>query len=424
MSLANELEKRGFIHQTSAASVSEILDGAPRTIYHGVDPTADSIHAGNFAVWMLLRHLKDAGHKIILLVGGGTGMIGDPKPDVERTLMPPEEVAARVVKLQTQAKRLLGDGVEFVNNHDWLGELKLIPFLRDIGKHFTVNELIKKDAIATRLNSDHGISYTEFAYPLLQGYDFLELYRRYGCDVQVGGSDQWGNLIAGVELIRRKEQASAHVITIPLIVDKATGKKFGKSEGNAIWLDAEKTSPFAFYQFWFNVGDESVFEYLKIFTFLSLEEIATIEQAMKSDPGARAAQKRLAELITAIVHGEAKATLAANVSDIIFGTRSLGMMTDNEKTLLLENAPTTKVTPGDSFVDALVTTGLAASKREARTYIESGAIAINSTKIMDINAVVSDGQFVFGVAILRRGKKNVHVLTVMSEKSSTNGVGI
>lgn len=411
-SLSEELEKRGFIHQTSAASLAEVLDDGPRTIYHGVDPTADSIHAGNFASWMLLRHLKDAGHTVVLLVGGGTGMIGDPKPDVERSLTPPEEVAARVVKLQTQAKQLLGDGVEFVNNHDWLGELKLIPFLRDIGKHFTVNELIKKDAIATRLSSDHGLSYTEFAYPLLQGYDFLELYRRHNCTVQVGGSDQWGNMIAGVELIRRKEQAAAYVITIPLIVDKTTGKKFGKSEGNAIWLDQEKTSPFAFYQFWFNVGDESVLDYLKIFTFVSLEEIATIEHDMKNDPGARLAQKRLAELITTIVHGEEKAKLAANVSDIIFGTRSLGAMTDSEKKVLLENAPTTTVTPGELFVDVLVSSGLAASKREARTYIESGAIAINSTKIMDINAVVSDGQFVFGVAILRRGKKHVQVLRV------------
>lgn len=411
-SLSGELEKRGFIHQTSAASLAEVLDNGPRTIYHGVDPTADSIHAGNFAVWMLLRHLKDAGHKIILLVGGGTGMIGDPKPDAERTLSTPEEVAVRVKKLQAQVEKFLGDKVTLVNNHDWLGELKLITFLRDIGKHFTVNELIKKDAIATRLASDNGISYTEFAYPLLQGYDFLELYRRHGCTVQVGGSDQWGNLIAGVELIRRKEQATVDIITIPLIIDKTTGKKFGKSEGNAIWLDPEKTSPFVFYQFWFNVSDENVIDYLKIFTFLSLEEIGNIERDMKLDPSARVTQRRLAELITTIVHGEEKAKLVANVSDIIFGTRSLGSMTDNEKTLLLQNAPTAKVTPGDSFVEVLVATNLAASKREARTYIESGAIAINSTKIMDINAVVSDGQFVFGVAILRRGKKHVQVLTV------------
>lgn len=412
MSLAAELKKRGFIHQTSAESLEDVLDNGPRTIYHGVDPSADSIQAGNFASWMLLRHLKDAGHTVVLLVGGGTGMIGDPKPDVERTLSTPEEVAARVKKIEAQAKRLLGDGVVFVNNHDWLSKLGLIEFLRDIGKHFTVNELIKKDAIATRLQSDQGLSYTEFAYPLLQGYDFLELYRRHGCTVQVGGSDQWGNMIAGVELIRRKEQIAAHVITIPLIVDKATGKKLGKSEGNSVWLDAEKTSPFAFYQFWFNVGDENVIDYLKIFTRLSLAEIDVIAADFAKNPGSRSAQRRLAEEITIIVHGADKAKMMANVSDIIFGTRSLGLLTESEKVVLLENAPQSVVTAGQQLVEVLVETGLASSKREARTFIESGAVALNSNKITEPATILSDGLFVFGVAILRRGKKHVHLLTV------------
>jgi tyrosyl-tRNA synthetase len=412
MSLSNELKNRGFIHQCSAENVSDVLDGPKRTIYHGVDPTADSIHAGNFASWMLLRHLVNAGHKVILLVGGGTGMIGDPKPDVERPLSTPEEVAARVEKLSAQAKRLLGDDVTFVNNHDWLGSLKLIDFLRDIGKHFTVNELIKKDAIATRLSSDNGISYTEFAYPLLQAYDYLELHRQYGCDVQVGGSDQWGNIIAGVELVRKKEQKTVYAITIPLIIDKVTGKKFGKSEGNAVWLDAEKTSPFSFYQFWFNVSDENVIDYLKIFTFISLSEIDVIERDFKNEPGARMAQKRLAQEITTTVHGKEKADLAANVSDSIFGTRSLGMMTETEKKILLENAPTTEVVPGAVLVDVLVLAGLASSKREARTFIESGAISINGTKLTDVAVVVDESHFVFGVSILRRGKKQVSVLKV------------
>jgi tyrosyl-tRNA synthetase len=412
MSLSNELKNRGFIHQCSAENVADVLDGPKRTIYHGVDPTADSIHAGNFASWMLLRHLVNAGHKVILLVGGGTGMIGDPKPDVERPLSTPEEVAARVEKLSAQAKRLLGDDVTFVNNHDWLGSLKLIDFLRDIGKHFTVNELIKKDAIATRLSSDNGISYTEFAYPLLQAYDYLELYRQYGCDVQVGGSDQWGNIIAGVELVRKKEQKAVYAITIPLIIDKVTGKKFGKSEGNAVWLDAEKTSPFSFYQFWFNVSDENVIDYLKIFTFISLSEIDIIERDFKNEPGARMAQKRLAQEITTTVHGKEKADLAANVSDIIFGTRSLGMMTETEKKILLENAPTAEVNPGDGLVDVVVTAGLASSKREARTFIESGAISINGTKLTDVAVTVDENHFVFGVSILRRGKKQVSILRV------------
>lgn len=412
MSLSNELKNRGFIHQCSSENLSEVLDGPKRTIYHGVDPTADSIHAGNFASWMLLRHFVQAGHKVILLVGGGTGMIGDPKPDVERPLSTPEEVAARVEKLSAQAKQLLGDGVIFVNNHDWLGSLKLIDFLRDIGKHFTVNELIKKDAIATRLSSDNGISYTEFAYPLLQAYDYLQLHREYGCDVQVGGSDQWGNIIAGVELVRKKEQKAVYALTIPLIIDKVTGKKFGKSEGNAVWLDAEKTSPFSFYQFWFNVSDENVIDYLKIFTFLLLTEIETIEHDFKKEPGTRSAQKRLAQEITTTVHGKEKAELALNVSDIIFGTRSLGMMTQTEKVILLENAPTTEITPGDPLVDVVVAAGLASSKREARTFIESGAVSINGIKLTDVAGTVDENHFVFGLSILRRGKKQVSVLTV------------
>ncbi|MBP6924293.1 MAG: tyrosine--tRNA ligase [Candidatus Pacebacteria bacterium] len=411
MSLSKELENRGFIHQCSA-DITEVLDGPRRTIYHGVDPTADSIHAGNFASWMLLRHLKDAGHKVILLIGGGTGMIGDPKPDVERPLTPPAEVAKRVEKLSRQAKQLLGDEVMFVNNHDWLGELKLIDFLRDIGKHFTVNELIKKDAIATRLKSDNGISYTEFAYPLLQGFDFLELYKKYGCDVQVGGSDQWGNIISGVELVRKKEQKTVYAITTPLIIDKSTGKKFGKSEGNAVWLDAEKTSPFAFYQFWLNVGDENVIDYLKIFTRLPLEVVASLEIGLKNDPGARVAQKCLAEEITSAIHGKETATTVANVSEVIFGNRALHEMTSGEREILTRNAPTTKVALGITIVDVLVDTGLASSKREARTFVESGAVSVNAIKCIELTDVLEARHFSDKLAILKRGKKQVHILEI------------
>lgn len=410
MSLSIELTNRGFIHQTSAETVAEVLDGPKRTIYHGVDPTADSIHAGNFAVWMMLRHLAQAGHKVILLVGGGTGMIGDPKPDVERPLTPPEEVAKRVEKLSAQAKRLLGGEVTFVNNHDWLGKLQLIDFLRDTGKHFTVNELIKKDAIANRLSGEHGISYTEFAYPLLQAYDYLELYRTHGCDVQVGGSDQWGNIIAGVELIRKKEQKTVYAITIPLIIDKATGKKFGKSEGNAVWLDAEKTSPFAFYQFWLNIADENVIDYLKIFSLYSLEEIEACRQTFEANPGGRFAQKQLAAAITEIVHGKETATAVIEVSEILFGGQTLDNLSNEAKNILLENAPKTTVVPGQSFVDVLVETSLASSKREARTFIESGAIVINETKVTDVEETIAKEHFIDGIALLKRGKKNIHLL--------------
>lgn len=410
MSLSNELKNRGFIHQCSAESVEEVLDGTKRTIYHGVDPSADSIHAGNFAVWMMLRHLVQAGHKVILLIGGGTGMIGDPKPDVERPLTPPEEVAKRVEKLSLQAKRLLGGEVTFVNNHDWLGKLQLIDFLRDTGKHFTVNELIKKDAIATRLAGEHGISYTEFAYPLLQAYDYLELNRTFGCDVQVGGSDQWGNIIAGVELVRKKEQKTVYAITIPLIIDKATGKKFGKSEGNAVWLDAEKTSPFAFYQFWLNTADENVIDYLKIFSLLSLDEIEVCRQEFEANPGARLAQKKLAAAITEIVHGKETTAAVIEVSEILFGAQSVSSLSASAKNILLENAPKTQVTTGQPIVDVLVETTLASSKREARTFIESGAIVLNETKITDVEALIATEHFIDGIALLRRGKKNVHLL--------------
>lgn len=410
MSLSNELTNRGFIHQCSAESVAEVLDGPKRTIYHGVDPTADSIHAGNFAVWMMLRHLVEAGHKVILLIGGGTGMIGDPKPDVERPLTPPEEVAKRVEKLSAQAKRLLGGEVTFVNNHDWLGKLQLIDFLRDTGKHFTVNELIKKDAIATRLAGEHGISYTEFAYPLLQAYDYLELNRTYGCDVQVGGSDQWGNIIAGVDLVRKKEQKTVYAITIPLIIDKATGKKFGKSEGNAVWLDSARTSPYEFYQFWLNTADDNVIDYLKIFSLFSLEEIEVCRQEFEVNPGGRVAQKKLAAAITEIVHGRDVATAVGEVSEILFGGESIEHLSPEAKNILLQNAPKTKVSEGQNIVDVLAKTGLASSKREARTFVESGAISINEVKVTDVEALLTKDFFKNNLALLRRGKKQVHIL--------------
>ncbi len=411
MSLAQELQKRGFINQFSAPTAAEILDGAPRTVYHGIDPSADSAHAGNFVNWMLLSHLKRAGHKIIFLVGGGTGMIGDPKSDVERPLSDPAEVAERVGKLKKQAEQLLGDSeIEFVNNADWLMQAGLIPFLRDIGKHFTVNELIKKEAISKRLEGENGISYTEFAYPLLQAYDYLTLYRTHGCDLQVGGSDQWGNIIAGVDLIRRVEQKSVHALTVPLIVDKTTGKKFGKSEGNAIWLDPLKTSPYQFYQFWLNVTDENVIDYLKLFTFLSLEEIAAIEKDFTLNPGKRQAQKVLAAEVTSIVHGNEQAGIVASVSDLLFGEAKLESLTDAQKEVIQSNAPTFALVQAMSAVDVLVATSLASSKREARTFIESGAITLNGEKILTVDAELSAIDGINGVGILKRGKKHLSVI--------------
>ncbi|MEN9921748.1 MAG: hypothetical protein RL097_24 [Candidatus Parcubacteria bacterium] len=413
MSLANELQARGFIHQIAGSSLEVIVDEKQRTIYHGIDPSADSAHAGNFVIWMLLRHLAHAGHKIVFLVGGGTGMIGDPKPNAERQLKDPTLVAENVAKIKQQAERFFANyEFEFVNNLEWLGELKLIDFLRDIGKHYTVNELIKKDAIATRLASGTGLSYTEFAYPLLQGYDYLQLFETKECTVQIGGSDQWGNMVSGVELIRRKKQAEVFAVTVPLIIDKATGKKFGKSEGNAIWLAAEKTSPYQFYQFWLNVSDESVIEHLKQFTFLPLEKIEALQQSMIADPSSRLTQKTLAYNVTEIVHGETVAAMVRNVSEMIFGSREIADLTPEEQTILIENVPVTTVNASAAVVDVLVETTLAASKREARTFIENGAITFNGEKIERTDAVINDVWKGGSLVVLRRGKKQTSILKV------------
>lgn len=380
MQLSEELQKRGLIYQCSVDSLSTVLDGQKRTVYYGIDPTADSAHAGNFVAWVLLRHLVAHGHRVIFLVGGGTGMIGDPKPDVERTLTPPEVVEARVQKLRAQAENILGtDDILFVNNHEWLSKIELISFLRDIGKHFTVGELIKKDAIATRLKGESGLSYTEFAYPLLQAYDYLQLFRSHGCDVQVGGSDQWGNIIAGVDLIRRKEGTEVFGITTPLVVD-AAGKKFGKSEGNAVWLDAEKTSPYDFYQFWFNTSDEQVIDFLKMFTFLSLDEIAEIETEFEKEKSARFAQRRLAEEVTRVVHG-----------DVVIET------------------PSRQFSKDTTIVEALVAGGLAKSKREAREFILSGAVTFDGEKIVDPDSPLRAG-------VLQRGKKKANQVRIEIEE--------
>ena len=379
MMLSEELRTRGFIQQHTGESLADVLDGEQRTVYYGIDPSADSAHAGNFVNWILLRHLVDAGHKVIFLVGGGTGMIGDPKPDAERVLQDESVVTENVEKIKAQAERLIGTGgaVTFVNNADWLTQQPLIAFLRDVGKHFTVNELVKKDAIASRMQSEQGISYTEFAYPLLQAFDYLQLHEQYGCDLQVGGSDQWGNIVAGVELIRRKKQVAVHAITMPLVTDKATGKKFGKSEGNAVWLDAEKTTPYEFYQFWLNTSDESVIDYLKLFTFLSLEEIGAIETDFEKDRSARLAQRRLAEEVTRFVHGDS---------------------------VVLET-PRITVAADVLVLDTLIEANLASSKREAREFIMSGAVTLDGEKVSDPEAVVRAG-------VLQRGKKKMNSVVI------------
>lgn len=411
MKLSEELQRRGFVYQFSADNLSAILDNEKRTVYLGIDPTADAIHVGNLVPYMLLTHLMRAGHKVILLIGGGTALIGDPGgKSEERPFVEASVVAEQAAKMEAGVRKFVVGDIQFVNNFDWLSKISMLEFLRDVGKHFTVNSMIKKDIVANRLTDENSISYTEFSYSLLQAFDYHHLHKTYGADLQIGGSDQWSNILAGVEYIRKTTGATVHALTMPLVVDKSTGKKFGKSEGNAIWLNPEKTSPFAFFQFWLNTSDESAIDYLRLFTFLSLDGIAGIEQEFHANPGARVAQKRLANEVTTLVHGEETMKLVEEVSGILFGDVSVLGISASGKELLLKAAPSYAVNVGVHLVDVLVGSGLSSSKREARTFIESGAISLNETKVGNVEADVNPGDFPNGIALLRRGKKQYCVL--------------
>ncbi len=412
MKLNEHLKARGFINQFSGDSLEKILDGEKRTVYLGVDPTADSIHIGNLTVYMMMRHIADAGHKVILLVGGGTALLGDPKETTERELSDEAQVAQRAEKLRKQVSGLLDTDVQIVNNADWLKGLGLVDFMRDIGKLLTVNQMIKKEIIAKRLKDENPISYTEFAYAPMQGYDFLHLFENHNCTVQVGGSDQWGNMMTGVEIIKKRVGGEAFVLTAPLIVDKATGRKFGKSEGNAVWLDPEMTSPYAFYQFWLNVSDDDVEERLKIYTLLSLEEISEFMRQMQEAPQERVAQKALAYEVTKFVHGEGAAESARSVSEVLFGGKELSELSKEEVGMLKTEAPTYKINNGDKLIDVLAQSELVSSKTEARKMIEQGAVSLSGVKITDIDFDITDADMENGVAILRRGKKELRVLTI------------
>jgi tyrosyl-tRNA synthetase len=410
--LSEILESRGYVYQISAESLPEITDGEKRTLYLGVDPTADSMHVGQLQGVLVLRRFLEDGHSLIILVGGGTGMIGDPGgKGEERNLQDDETVDRNTEALRAQFTQLLGDA-EFimVNNADWLRKLNLLEFLRDIGKHFSVNEMIKRDTVRPRLETpDATISFTEFSYSLLQAYDFLYLHERFGVDLQVGGSDQWGNILPGVDLIRRKKVGKAYAFSWPLLINKSTGKKFGKSEGGAIWLDPKKTSPYQFYQFWLNAEDDSVEEYLKKMTMLSIEEIGAVMQQQGENPGARIAQKQLAEAVTTLVHGKEVMQQVQRVSRALF---SDGALEEVDWRALDESAPKLPVVLGSALVDVIIASALASSKREAREFIENGAISINDVKVTDVEHLISETDFnpVASLAILKRGKRNVAVL--------------
>ena len=417
MNIFEELKERGLVFQTTdeEALVKALTEGQV-SYYTGYDPTADSLHLGHLVAILTSRRLQLAGHKPYALVGGATGLIGDPSfKDAERSLQTKETVDGWVVKIQNQLSRFLdfenGDNkAVMVNNYDWFGNISFIDFLRDVGKYFTVNAMMSKESVKKRIET--GISYTEFAYQIMQGYDFYELNDKYNVTLQIGGSDQWGNMTAGTELLRRKADKTGHVMTVPLITD-ATGKKFGKSEGNAVWLDADKTSPYEMYQFWLNVMDDDAVRFLKIFTFLSLDEIAEIEKEFNAARHERLAQKILAREVVTLVHGEEAYKEALKITEQLFAG-NIKSLSAKELKQGLNNVPNYAVQEDDNrnIVEMLVAAKISPSKRQAREDVQNGAIYINGERIQDLDYTLSDDDKIDNeLTVIRRGKKKYFVLT-------------
>jgi tyrosyl-tRNA synthetase len=407
----SELEWRGLVHvSTNVDELRALLAGDPITYYCGFDPTAPSLHLGNLVQLILMRRLQLAGHKPLGLVGGSTGLIGDPKPTAERTLNTREVVAEWVGYLQSQVSKFLSfegtNAARLVNNLDWTSPMSTIDFLRDIGKHYRVGTMLKKDAVSTRLNSDEGISYTEFSYQILQGLDFRQLYLDYGCVLQTGGSDQWGNLTSGVDLIKRAEGATVHAIGTALITS-ADGRKFGKSEGNAIWLDEKLTTPYAMYQFWLNTDDADVVDRLKVFTFLSRARIEELAVVVANEPFRREAQRVLAAEVTSLIHGEAAVTASIAAAEALFGQGDLVALDEATLASVVGELPTAKATPESSVAQALVDSGLVASLGEARRAIGQGGVYLNNAKVESETDVLGPSALAGGSWILRRGKKTL-----------------
>lgn len=408
--LIEDLKWRGLIYQqTDEAGIEELLNKEQVTLYCGADPTADSLHIGHLLPFLTLRRFQEHGHRPIVLIGGGTGMIGDPSgKSEERVLQTEEQVEANVQGISNQMHKLFEFGTDkgtvLVNNKDWLGQISLISFLRDYGKHVGVNYMLGKDSIQTRL--EHGISYTEFTYTILQAIDFGHLNRELNCKIQVGGSDQWGNITSGIELMRRMYgQTEAYGLTIPLVT-KSDGKKFGKSESGAVWLDADKTSPYEFYQFWINQSDEDVIKFLKYFTFLSKEEIDQLEQSKEAAPHKREAQKALAENVTRFIHGEDALNDAIRISQALF-SGDLKSLSAKELKEGFKDVPQVELSKDTTnIIDALIETGIGSSKRQAREDVNNGAIYINGERQQDVNYALTDEDKIEGAfTIIRRGKK-------------------
>ncbi|BAJ31499.1 MULTISPECIES: tyrosine--tRNA ligase [Kitasatospora] len=410
--IVDELQWRGLIAlSTDEDALRKAFADGPVTFYCGFDPTAPSLHLGNLVQLLTMRRIQRAGNLPLGLVGGATGLIGDPKPTAERVLNDPETVAAWVDRLRAQVSRFLDFEGEYaariVNNLDWTSGMSAISLLRDVGKYFRVNNMIAKEAVARRLNSDAGISYTEFSYQILQGMDFLELNRRYGCTLQTGGSDQWGNLTAGTDLIRKAESRSVHALATPLIT-KADGTKFGKTESGTVWLDPELTTPYAFYQFWLNADDRDVAKFLRIFSFRTREEIEQLERDTAERPAARLAQRALAEELTTLVHGADQYERVVAASKALFGQGDLVDLEPATLASALAEVPKATVAELGQIVDLLVETGLAPSRSGARRTIKEGGAYLNNAKVTDEEAVATTTDLLHGRWILlRRGKRNL-----------------
>lgn len=414
MTLSEELQWRGFVNQTTYSDITA-LDKGQITFYWGVDPSASSMTIGNFAMAMMVRHFIDHGHKAILLVGGATGLIGDPDgKSEERDLKSLDEIAANKAAIADQYKRVFaGQDFEVVDNYDWFKEVGYLQFLRDVGKHVPIRQMINRDFVQSRLGEDGaGISYAEFSYSLIQGYDFLHLHREKGVTLQVAGSDQWGNSIAGVELIRRIAGGEAHVWTGPLVVNKTTGVKFGKSEDGAVWLDQGMTSVYKFYQFWLNVDDEGVGDYLKIYTLLSKEDYEKIMVQFEADRGGRLAQKTLAYEVTKLVHGQEAADSVVRITNVLFGSGNLAEIASDDVDQMKNELPTIRCKNGDLVASVLVESGLAGSLSEARRFMDQNGVVLNGQKIGSDYALTQDDRKVAGSALLRRGKNNYAIIDI------------
>lgn len=406
MKLSEELQWRGFWNQTTFKD-DKLIDSENFTLYLGTDPSADSLHVGHLAVYMMVRHFLERGHKVFLLVGGGTGMIGDMRDTEERSLLSYAEIEHNKRALKAQVSQIFaGRDFTFVDNADWLGNLELLPFLRDIGKNFNMADLIGREFFKARIDNGKGLSFAEFTYTLLQGYDFWHLFKHHSVNLQIGGSDQWGNLLSGVELIRKKENAEVYAMTAPLLINKSTGRKFGKSEGGAVWLDEAKTSVYKFYQFWLNVDDESAIEYMKIFTMLDRDTIEAIAENHAVNPGARSAQKVLAREVTDIVHGVNRRESVERVTEVLFGGGDFRQLSDDDLDALAKEIP--RVDVGVGVIEALVISGAVSSNGEAKRLLKSGAISLNGEKITEDQAVNT-------TSLLKKGK-NTFVLIMEGEE--------